>query len=483
MTHTQPAKRHSLFGNSLYIFLIRFFPALASLIVLVYFGRNLDTTTYGVYQNFWVQYYVLSAVACVGTHVFMLTYSPGYLLHLFHRLPKSVYALGAAWVVAVSAIMGWLQADAVGVVIPFLFLLIFTITTIIESFLVVCRLFKILSVINVAFALVFLWLHAQLLNGTCTLSGLFEWITVLLAVRLAIYFILAIRAGRTMQADTTTEKYELKTVRTLWLQMGAFDILQVLFRWADKFFISLLLGASVSAVYFNGSMEVPFLALVLGAVGSAGLIQLSTTSANAADKKTETINMLHHSGKLLSAVVFPLFFFLLFFSRELFAIVFSHKYDASVPVFLVVILAIPVRAYNFTTVLQHYHKGKIINIGAVADIILACLLMYPLYLWLGLPGVALAFVLTTYLQAIFYLYHSAKALSLPVLRLIPLQNWIVKIIVFFSFFIILHYALSRSLSEQMVLTWGAVTLVAGSLATLLFELKTERSANGKTNPA
>jgi O-antigen/teichoic acid export membrane protein len=479
VTHTQPAK-NSLFGNSLFIFLIRFFPALASLIVVVVFGRNLDAGVYGTYQNFWVQYYVLSAVSCMGLHVFMLTYSPAYLLHLLRGLSRNSLLLGIGWMVAVSAGMGLLQMAHFGFWMPFLFLLLFTFSTITEAFLMVCRAFKMLTAINIFFAIVFLLLHASLLYGQLTLSDLFCWITVLLLVRLLFYGVLLIPEIK-KTVVTSDELHSLRTVRTLWLQMGAFDILQVMFRWADKFFISLLLGASVSAVYFNGSMEIPFLAIILGAVGSAGLIQLAT--AGLADKKAETVHMLHHSGKLLSVVVFPLFFFLLFFSPELFAVVFGHKYDAAVPVFLITIFAIPVRAYNFTTVLQHYHKGKIINIGAVADIVLACLLMYPLYLWLGLPGVALAFVVTTYLQAAFYLYHSAKALQMPVLRLIPLQNWLVKVIVFFSFFIILHYLLHRSLSEQMVLTWGIIALAAGSGAALWYELKTERSPDGKTDTA
>lgn len=478
MTHTQPAKRSSFFGNSVYIFLIRFFPVLASLIVTIVFSRRLDTALYGDYQNFWIQYFVLSAVACMGTHVFLLTYSPPYLKRLLRELPKKVYGWLGGWIVAAAFVLGWLQQAHIGFAVAAAILVVYCIGTIVEAFLMAGKRFQLLSIVNVIFSFAFLWMHWLFLDGNQSLANLFVQIFLLAALRLVVYIVAALLFAKQIKPETSDESIHWKSVRSLWLHMGLFDILQILFRWADKFFISLLLVASISAIYFNGSNEIPFLPLILGAVGSAGLIQLAASSG--AHKIKEVIQLQHISGRVLSAVVFPLFFFLLFFSKELFGVVFKHKYDLSVPVFLVTILAIPVRAYNFTTVLQHYHKGRIINTGAVLDITLACLLMYPLYKSFGLPGVALAFVLTTYLQAAFYLYHSARVLQVSWPQLLPLRNWAIKLIVFFSLFITLHYVLVRFFSEQMVLTCGCMALAAIGLVALLLELKLYRAQNGET---
>lgn len=478
MTPTQPAKRSSFFGNSVYIFLIRFFPVLASLIVTIVFSRRLNATVYGDYQNFWIQYFVLSAVACMGTHVFLLTYSPSYLKRLLLQLPKQVYLWLVGWILVVALVLGGLQQEHIGFAIAAAVLMVYCIGTIVEAFLMAGKRFQLLSVVNVLFSLAFLWIHWLFLDGIQSLKNLFAQIFLLAALRLVVYSVAAILCARQIKPETSDESIRWKPVRSLWLHMGLFDILQILFRWADKFFISLLLIASVSATYFNGANEIPFLPLILGAVGSAGLIQLATHTGE--HKIKAVIQLQHISGRILSAIVFPLFFFLLFFSDELFGVVFKHKYDLSVPVFLVTIWAIPVRAYNFTTVLQHYHKGRIINIGAVLDITLACLLMYPLYEVCGLPGVALAFVLTTYLQAAFYLYHSARVLQVSWLQLLPLRNWGIKAIVFFSLFITLHYALVRFLGEQMVLTCGCIALAAIGLVALLFELKLYKAENGET---
>src|SRR5690606_10351781 len=109
-------------------------------------------------------------------------------------------------------------------------------------------------------------------------------------------------------------------------------------------------------------------------------------------------------GRLLSCIAYPVFFFLFFFRSEFITVVFSEKYVEAIPIFLCSVLILPVRAYSNTTILQNYHQGRIINAGVLLDYIVALAVIYPLYLWLGLAGIALSFVVSTYVQVIFYLY-------------------------------------------------------------------------------
>ncbi|MGN6568908.1 MAG: lipopolysaccharide biosynthesis protein, partial [Flavipsychrobacter sp.] len=277
--------------------------------------------------------------------------------------------------------------------------------------------------------------------------------------------------------DTPSQDVTMKEVRSLWLHLGLYDVLQVLFSWVDKFIMSLVLIASLSAIYYNGAMNIPFLPLILSAAGSAILIQLA--SVNKEDELTETLRLLNQSARMLSCIVFPLFLFLLFFRYELFGVLLSDKYLASVPVFLVSILVLPLRAYSFTTILQNQHKGAIINIGAILDIVLACLLIYPLYRWLGLPGVALAFVITTYLQAAYYMYHTARVLQVKLPALLPYKNWLFKLIIFAITFITIHYLLVQLFKPAGVLISGAVLSGIIVLISLWIELKAYRRKYGK----
>ena len=223
--------------------------------------------------------------------------------------------------------------------------------------------------------------------------------------------------------------------------------------------------------------EYPFSAPVTWqAAGSAVLIQLA--AGNGRDETKDTILLMNYSGRVLSCIVFPLFFFLLFFRNELIVGLLSEKYIPAIPVFLASILVLPVRAYSFTTVLQRLHKGAVINAGALADLLLACALMYPMYKWLGLPGVALSFVITTYLQAAFYLFYSARLLNISPLKLVPYVNWLLKLIVFGALFIAVRYAGDLYFTGKNTLILGGAMVVIVTAASLAIELKTQRKDVG-----
>jgi O-antigen/teichoic acid export membrane protein len=477
----QPAKPRSFFGNTLYIFLIRFFPALAGLLVMVLYARRLDESHYGIYQNFWVQYYILSTVACMGIHVFLLTYTPGVLVQLLRNMRPRIVVGILAWMILCGIVFAGLQQAVVPFFIPIIFLLVNSLVTIAESVLSVFRRFRLVAVINISYALAFVWLHEHALangfEGATAYRSLFLYISLLCLIRLLVYGVMAFRSIRNTLPDG--DAADLVQVRSLWLHMGLYDMLQVIFRWIDKFFVSLLLTAAASAIYFNGSIDIPFLPLILGAAGSAGLMQLAGHRNDHAREQHAQYTALH-AGRILSCIVFPLFFFLLFFRYELFAVIFSNKYAGAVPVFLVSILSVPLRAYSFTTVLQHYHKGGIINTGAVLDLVLACVLMYPLYLLAGLPGVAFAFTITSYIQAGYYLHHTAKLLQVRWYSLLPLKNWLVKLIVFSTVFIALHYLLVAYANAQIALFLGGAGLLAVTAIAIWAELNRSKHNYGKT---
>jgi len=177
-------------------------------------------------------------------------------------------------------------------------------------------------------------------------------------------------------------------------------------------------------------------------------------------------------------MAFPLFFFLLYFRQEFIYFFFSEKYAAAIPIFLCSILILPIRAYNHTIILQSRERGNIINRGAVLDMVLAVLLMYPMYLWLGLPGVALSFVCSTVIQVIYYFYHSRKLLQVKGPELLPLSNWFFKFAGFAVLGFLLHIGLPAVLTGAIrLLTAGSIMGgIAGSI--LWVELKQVKRVSG-----
>ena len=232
------------------------------------------------------------------------------------------------------------------------------------------------------------------------------------------------------------------------------------------------MAASISAVYYNGSQTIPFLPLLLGAASSTVLILLANGGSQV--ETASIIKLMNQSGRLLSCIVFPVFFFLFLFRQEFIITIFTEKYAAAVPVFAASVLVLPVRAYSYTTVLQKLHNGAIINIGAIADLVLACGLIYPLYKGLGLPGIALSFVFSTYLQAGFYLFYAARLLGVSPFKLIPYRNWLVKLILFFTLFIGIRYLGRIYFTGKIVLILGGVAMIIVIAGSLWLEIKKQR---------
>ncbi len=468
------AKSNSFASNSFFIFITRFFPSLANLLVVIWYSNHLSQQEYGNYQHFWIQLSVLYPLACFGVHALLVTYSRDFILKLARSISATQYILYGVWAVGLAAVFAWLQSSALQMpfAIPFIFLLCWGATLILESFLIVCRNYTALILSNVLFAAGFCFVHWYALQQGFSLTNVFLYVLLLVLVRLAIYGLVTYTDIQQKEVNDDVTGTDIKSVRSLWMHLGVYDVSQILFNYIDKFIISIVLTAQVSAVYFNGSQTIPFLPLLLSAAGSAVLMLLA---GRADDDKAGLVRLMNQSGMALSCVVFPVFFFLFLFREEFMITIFTEKYREAIPVFAAALLVLPVKAYSFTTVLQRMHKGGIINAGAVVDLVLACALMYPMYLWLGLPGVALSFVITTYLQAAFYLVYSSRLLKVSPLALIPWGNWGLKLIVFFSLFIGIHYVGSEYFDMKMSLILGGVVMVVAIAISLLAELKKQKN--------
>ncbi len=472
------ARSSGLVSNSFFIFIIRFFPSLANLVVLILYSKYLSPAAYGAYQHFWIHLYVLFPFICFGIHVLIITYSRSFIINLFQQLNASHYLLYGLWVILLSGLFAVLQIRSIDInfFVPFLFILCYAITFIFESFLIVSKNYYWLIPVNFIYSAAFCAIHWIVLDHGFSLQGLFGYLLSITVLRLCIYIGVTVCNFKRYHKEVVFEEYLPGKVLALWLHLGLFDILQVLSGYADKFIISIVLTAELSAIYYNGSQNIPFLPLLLSAAGSAVLIQLA--GGRKQDEKTDSIRLMNQSGKVLSSIVFPLFFFLLFFRYDLIVILLTNKYIPAIPVFFMATLVLPVRAYSFTTVLQRLHRGDIINMGAIAELVVALALMYPLYKWIGLPGVALSFVISTYFQATFYLIYSARLLQTSPLKLIPVVNWLVKLIVFASLFIIIHYAVNQIFSAKIALVLGAISMIAAIIISLAIELK-NTSKNGR----
>ena len=464
MPRPEQNTKRTLLTNSAYIFLIRFFPALATLAAMILLSRNTTGDFYGRYQHFWVQWQVLNAITCLGLPALLLTYAAANVRSLIAGLDRQKWLLLFLWLLVCSTLFGLQQWNGDAVFNPWmaaLFLLLNVPVAILEAYLMIARRFPAIIAGSLLYAIVFIAGHWLFVQSQWSFPALAYSLIIASLLRV---ILLAVAAVNNYRRNKVADVLPVADVRSLWLHLGLYDIIQVLFRWADKFILPLFLSPALYAVYFNGTVDIPFLALMLGAVGSALLMHLSNNSNTDADR----IKLLRLSSARLALIVFPLFFFLIAFRYELFTVILTQRYEAAVPLFLVSSLVIPLRAYNFTSILQHKGKGRIINTGALLDLVLALLLMYPLYLLWSLNGVALAFVISTYVQAAFYLWHTSRLLHCSMTDLLPLRSWLFTALVFAAVFFIGHSVFAWFCSARGTLILGCLVMTL-SVAVIIMQ--------------
>ena len=421
MTPTPETPTHgTLLGTSAAIFLIRFFPTLASVVALVWLARTTSPVYYGRYQSFWVQWQVLHVAACLGLPTLVLTYPLAQVRGLLRAARPAHLAGLAGWVLLLAGAFAGLQWWGGSPFAPWqagVFLLLNVPVAVLEAYALVQRQLRPVALVSVGYATVFITSHTLLITHWLSSPQLLGWLLAANVLRLAALAWLASQAEPGL-APAPAQPWGV--VRSLWFHTALNEVVQVLFRWVDKLALNFLLPAALFALYFNGTLDIPFLPLLLGAAGSTLLLHFGEPQRTDAER----LGLLRAAGALLGQLVFPLFFFLLFFRHELFGVAFAHRYDVAVPLFVVSSLVVPLRAYNFTALLQHKGQGRRITRGALLDLGLALALMYPLYRLLGLAGVALAFVGSTYVQAGYYLGHTARLVGAPWASLLPWRAWL-----------------------------------------------------------
>lgn len=445
------------------------------------FSHKLDMADYGHYQAFWVQSAVFNAVLGAGLTLLAFTYSTEKALQLLRSLSLRHLLCYAALLLLAIWLYSRLQA-AHGIHLPHAlgFLLLFALCNMLDALLIVFRQYRLLILFNFLYAVAFLLLHLYFLRGDFALNALLLRLIPLLAFKALITGVVVFRSLQRKPSESFQDLSEavapatspsLKSMRSLWLHLYLYDIIQVSFVYMDKFVVTLLRDPKQVAIYVNGALNIPVLPLLFSALASGALLHLSVNSTRAA-----RLQIVNQVGRVLSSVAFPLFLFFIAFGGEFLTVFFSEKYLASLPVFMCAILILPFKAYSYTVILQHLEKGKIINLGAILDLLLALLLMYPLYQWLGIRGLALAPVISTVFQAAFYLYYTSKFMQVPLSALLPLRNWWMKMLLFGLLAAILYLTLPGSENPLLTVVIAAVVMGGTGLAVLIRENRRIRQA-------
>jgi O-antigen/teichoic acid export membrane protein len=402
------AKRSSLLISSSVIRLA------VQLSILFLFSRNLSLADYGLYQSVWLYLNVLSMVALFGLPSLILSSS---LLNIRQWIKQnSKLFICIALLVNFIPIFYVLFATTAYTFTTKLLIIVLSliqnICILAETIAIKNKKEKLVLASNLIFAVGYFISHLIILYSNYSLQLILVTIIILFLIKTILLGLMSIKQESNKPAVAAA-------LGKQWFYLGLYDVISVVFKWLDKWVILFFISITQFAIYFNGSYEIPIFGLMLSAVGNIMLVDLSASNNNAAVKiKT----LFENSSLLLAAIVFPSFCFLFFYSHDFFTLLFSSKYADAIPVFLISIFVLPLRITNFTAALQVYHRNDLIVKGAVLDLCIAIVLMLVLYPLLQMRGLALAFVVSTYVQAAYYLWHTAKLINKKISYFFPFKK-------------------------------------------------------------
>jgi O-antigen/teichoic acid export membrane protein len=144
-----------------------------------------------------------------------------------------------------------------------------------------------------------------------------------------------------------------------------------------------------------------------------------------------------------------------------------------VPFFLIYAWIIPLRIANYSAVLQAKMKSNLVTAGSLSALVLKLLLMVLLYRSSGVKGIALAVVIGTYYQVLFYIYHIARVLTIPIVNVLPFKKLAIVFLLAAGVNLGAYYAI-RHLPPLQQLIFGGSVLAINAVAGFLILIKQEK---------
>lgn len=393
-------------------------------VVIFLYARNLTLNEYGFYQSVWLYINIASVVSLFGLPSLLLSGAVINIKNWIRWHKKSFFQI-ACVLNLVPLIYIFIFANNFDLITKCLLGLLIVVQNIaiITEVLTIKKEQEFLVLLsNIIFITgYFLW-HIILLYNNYSLQLLLVGLTFMFVIKLFLqwYFSKGI-----IKEETDKDSFRGKQ----WFYMGLYEVTGVIAKWLDKWLILTFISVTQFATYFNGAYEIPVFGLMVSAVGNIMLVEFSKQGNGTA----ATVKILFEkSSRLLSAIVFPSFCFLFFYHDEFFTLIFSAKYAEAIPIFLISIFVLPLRITNAAAALQVHHRNDLILKGSLLDLLITVLLMLVLYPIFNLRGLALAFVIATYVQIGYYLWHTGKLIKKKVSWFFPYKKLFVTMGVSFA---------------------------------------------------
>ncbi|HEY2036841.1 MAG TPA: oligosaccharide flippase family protein [Steroidobacteraceae bacterium] len=185
----------------------------------------------------------------------------------------------------------------------------------------------------------------------------------------------------------------------------------------DKAIVAVSFSPIAYAIYSVGALEVPLDSIFQASV--ANVLRATLPALVEEGRIGEVVRIWRDSVRKLALIMLPSFVFLWFFAQRLITALFTRRYEASVHVFHIYLLVIPLYMFVVSVVPQVFGKTHLnfYVVGAAVASNLA--LSFVLLRVIGILGPAVAFTCSAYLTSTLYFVVTARLLKVKAATLMP----------------------------------------------------------------
>jgi O-antigen/teichoic acid export membrane protein len=246
------------------------------------------------------------------------------------------------------------------------------------------------------------------------LRGVLAGATAFAALRLAAMLVYFWREfGSGLRFDSTLWRGQLVYA----LPFGLAVAVEIVQANLHQYFVASRFNAETFAIYAVGCLQIPLVDLICTSTANVMMVRMAEETRG--DRRRTALALWHDATCRLATIVFPLAALLLLTARGIIVTLFTVRYIASVPIFMIWCLTILPSALSVDAVLRVYARTRfLLGMNVLRLVLIATSIGWFLSTF-GLAGAVLVMLLSTSLVKAFGVFRIARLLNVGLGEVLP----------------------------------------------------------------
>jgi O-antigen/teichoic acid export membrane protein len=201
------------------------------------------------------------------------------------------------------------------------------------------------------------------------------------------------------------------------LPLGSYVVIETLQTYVHQYAVSFRFDPAVFAIYAVGCLQIPIVELI--ASPSCNVMMVGMRDALQKEDAAGALDLWRDTTARLAILIVPIVALLLVASRDIILLLFTSRYEASVPIFRLWCCLLLMAVFQTDGVLRVFARTRFLLVLSIVKLVFVLTVIGFLLSWLGLRGAVLAALLSSILGRTSGLVKIARILKAPLRGFLP----------------------------------------------------------------